>query len=101
MRRSLSQVLQSSSELVLVDEDARRRSDRALERKCAWRSSLRKQAFPFAQQDRIDQQKQLIRKPMLEQRRSQRRAARDDQVRAVLRLDTANALHQVRSNFLE
>src|SRR5262245_64230759 len=38
---------------------------------------------------------------MLEQRRSQRRAAPEDQVRAVLRLDAANAIHQVRSNSFE
>src|SRR5215471_16835707 len=98
---SLSLVLQRSSSLVGIDDDARRQSFRAIERKCAWRSSLRKKAFPFAQQDRIDQQKHLIHKPMLEQRRSQRRAAPGNQVRAVLRLDAANAIHDVRSNALE
>ena len=38
---------------------------------------------------------------MFEQRRCQRRAAREDQVRAVLRLDAANALDDVRSKALE
>ena len=40
--------------------------------KRAWRSSLRKEAFPFAQQDWIDEQQDLIRKAVFEQRRSQR-----------------------------
>src|SRR5262245_39346805 len=74
---------------------------RAIERKRASRGSLRKKAFPFAKQDGIDQQKRLIRKPMLEQRRSQRRAAPKDQVRSLLRLDAANAIHDVRSNAFE
>jgi hypothetical protein len=38
---------------------------------------------------------------MFEQRRRQRGAAREDQVRAVLRLDAANALDDVRSKNLE
>jgi hypothetical protein len=38
---------------------------------------------------------------MLEQRRSQRRTAPEDQVRSSLRLDAANAIHDVRSNALE
>src|SRR3954469_17984958 len=38
---------------------------------------------------------------MLEQRRRQRGAAPEDQVRAVLRLDAANALDDVRSKALE
>jgi hypothetical protein len=37
---------------------------------CAWRSSFRKKALAFAQQDRIDQQNHLIRQPMLERRAS-------------------------------
>src|SRR2546430_8413343 len=39
-----------------------------------------------------------IRKPMFEQRRCQRGATPKDKVRAVLRLDTANALDDVRSD---
>src|SRR3954469_25941312 len=38
---------------------------------------------------------------MLEQRRCQRDAAREDKVRAVLRLDAANVLDDVRSKALE
>lgn len=52
--RSLSEVLQRSSGLVGIDDDARRQSLRAIQRKCARRSSLPKNALPFAQQDRID-----------------------------------------------
>src|SRR6516162_4083716 len=66
-----------------------------------WRGSLRKEALPPAQQDRIDDQQDFIRKPMFEQRRCQRGATREDKVRAVLRLDAANALDDVRSKALE
>src|SRR6266853_2469372 len=62
--------------------------------------SLRKDALPRAQQDRIDDQQDFIRKPMLEQRRCQRGATRKDKVRAVLRLDAANAPDDVRSEAL-
>src|SRR5712691_3488649 len=54
-----------------------------------------------AQQDRIDDQQEFIRKPMFEQRRCQRGPTREDKVRAVLRLDAANALDDVRSKALE
>jgi len=57
--------------------------------------------LPRAQQDRIDDQQDFIRKPMFEQRRCQRGATREDKVRAVLRLDAANALDDVRSKALE
>ena len=63
--------------------------------------SLPNDALPRAQQDRIDDQQDFIRKPMFEQRRCQRGATREDQVRAVLRLDAANALDDVRSKALE
>src|SRR6516225_9350372 len=66
-----------------------------------WRGSLRKEALPPAQQDRIDDQQDFIREPMFEQRRCQRGATRKDRVRAVLRLDAANALDDVRSKALE
>src|ERR1700680_4544655 len=39
--------------------------------------------------------------PMFDKRRCQRGAAREDKVRAVLRLDAANALDEVRSKALE
>jgi len=57
--------------------------------------------LPRAQQDRIDDQQDFIRKPMFEQRRCQRGATPEDKVRAVLRLDAANALDDVRSKALE
>ncbi len=60
-----------------------------------------KKRFPRAQQDRIDGQHDFIRKPMFEQRRCQRGATREDKVRAVLRLDAANALDDGRSKALE
>src|SRR3954463_5585850 len=66
-----------------------------------WRGSLRKEALPRAQQNRIDDQQRFIRKPMFEQRRCQRGATREDKARAVLRLDATNALDEVRSNALE
>jgi hypothetical protein len=50
-----------------------------------------------AQQDRKDDQQDFIRKTVFEQRRCQRGATRKDNVRAVLRLDAANALDDVRS----
>lgn len=56
--------------------------------------------FPLTHQHRIDQQQHLICQPMLEHHRSQLAAAREDQVRAVLRLDAANAIHEVWSNAL-
>src|SRR5208282_1653488 len=46
-------------------------------------------------------QQHFIRKPMLEQRRRQRGATRKDKVRAVLRLDAANAIDDVRPKTLE
>jgi hypothetical protein len=55
----------------------------------------------LAQQDRIDDQQDFIRQPMFEERRGQCGAAREDEVRAVLRLDAANALDDVRSEALE
>src|SRR6266852_6789204 len=57
--------------------------------------------LPRAQQDRIDDQQDFIRKPMFEQRRCQRGATPEDKVRAVLRLDAVNALDDVRSKALE
>ena len=44
--------------------------------------SLRKKALPRAQQDRVNDQQDFIRKPMFEQRRCQRGATREDKVRA-------------------
>jgi hypothetical protein len=65
------------------------------------RGSLRKEALSRAQQGRIDDQQDFIRKPMFEQRRCQRGATREDKGRAVLRLDGANALDDVPSKALE
>src|SRR5204862_3990862 len=90
-----------SGDLVSAEDDARRHGLRADELEGAWRGSLRKEALPRAQQDRIDGQQDFIRKRMFEQRRCQRGAAPEDEVRAVLRLDAANALDDVRSNGLE
>ena len=61
----------------------------------------RQSSAPRAQQDRIDDQQDFIHKPMFEQRRCQRGATPEDEVRAVLRLDAANALDDVRSKALE
>src|SRR4030095_16338292 len=85
----------------MTEDDAGRKCFRAHELECACRGSLRKEALPRAQQDRIDDQHDFIRKPMFEQRRCQRGATREDKVRAVLRLDAANALDDVRSKALE
>ena len=68
-------------------------------------SSNERGGVPFAKKrfpvpNRTDQQ-DFIRKPMFEQRRCQRGATREDKVRAVLRLDAANALDDVRSKALE
>ena len=56
-----------------------------------------KKRFPVPNRDRIDGQQDFIRKPMFEQRRCQRGATREDKIRAVVRLDAANALDDVRS----
>jgi hypothetical protein len=58
--------LQRPRDLVGVDDDAGRQSFRAIELECAWRSSLCKEALSFAQQDWIDEQQDLIRKPVFE-----------------------------------
>lgn len=51
--------------------------------------------------DWIDGQHDVIRKLMFEQRGNQRRATPEDKVGAILRLDPANALDDVRSKALE
>jgi hypothetical protein len=93
--------LQRPGGLVAVDDDPGRQSFRAGELECPWRNPLCKDALSHAQQDWIDEQQDLIRKAVFEQRRCQRRAAREDQVRAVVRLDAANVLDDVRSKALE
>lgn len=65
------------------------------------RGSFSKEAFPRAQQDRIDDQQDFIRKSMFDQRRCQRGATPEDKVRAILRLDAADVLDNVRSKALE
>src|SRR5205823_10378604 len=88
-------------DLVATEDDACRRCIRADELELSCGGSFRKEALPRAQQDRRDDQQDLIRKPMFEQRRCQRGATRQDKVPAVLRLDAANALDDVWSNALE
>src|SRR5690242_14699562 len=89
--------LQRPGDLVSTEDDAGRKCFRAdeLEREC--RGSLREEALPRAQQYRIDGQQDFIREPMFEQRRCQRGATPEDNVGAVLRLDAADALDDVRS----
>src|SRR5258705_7304772 len=94
-------LLQRPGALVSIEDDAGRQRFRADELEGACRGSLRKEALPRAQQDRIDGQQDVIREPMLEQRRCQRGAAPEDEVRAVLRLDAANARDDVRPEGLE
>ena len=88
---------QRSGRCVGADDDTRGGSFRAGEREFARWSPVGKKTFPFAQQDWIDEQQNLIRKPLLEQHRCQRRTAPEDQVRPALRLDVANALDDVLS----
>src|SRR5436309_13490256 len=92
--------LQWAGDLVRIEDDAGREGARADELAGAWRGSLRKEAFPRAQQDRIDGEQDFIREPMLEQRRCQRGAAPEDEVRAVLRLEAAKPQDDVRSEAL-
>jgi len=63
-----------------VFERAWRGSIRKAERLCA-KTRLSGEALPRSQQHRIDGQQDLIRKPMLEKRRCQRGATREDRVR--------------------
>src|SRR6266705_1183230 len=93
--------LQRPGDLVSIEDDAGRKGFRADELECAWRGSLRKEALPRAQQDRINGQQDFIRKPVFEDCRCQRGATPEDKVRAVLRLDAANARDDVRSKALE
>jgi len=92
---------QRPSDLVGIEDDAGRHWFRADELEGAWRGSLREEALPLAQQDRIDEQQDFISKPVFEQRRCQRGAAPEDDVWAVLRLDAANSTDYVRSEALE
>jgi hypothetical protein len=50
----------------MVEEDAGRRCFRAEEFECAWRRSFHKEALSCAQQDRIDDQQDFVRKTMFE-----------------------------------
>src|SRR5690349_7102147 len=93
--------LQRPGDLVVTEDDAGRRCVRADQLEGAWRSSLLKETLPRAQQDRIDHQQRFVRKPMFKQRRCQGGAARENEGRAVLRLDAANAGDHVRSNRLD
>jgi hypothetical protein len=91
----------ASSRRIGVDEDARGHSVRAGQCESAWRGPVRKETFPVTRQDWIDEQQDLIRKPLFEQHRCQRRTAPEDQAWPVHRLDSANALNDVRSKTLE
>jgi hypothetical protein len=62
---------------------------------------VRKETFPFAQQDWIDEQQDLVRKPVFEQHQCQRRTAPEDHAWPVHRLDAANVLDDVRAKALE
>src|SRR5580698_7973708 len=93
--------LQRPGELVRTEDDPRRHSLRADKLERTWRRPLRKDALPRTQQDWIHNQQHFIRERMLQQRRCQRRAAREDKVRTILRLDAPNALNDVRSKALE
>ena len=92
---------QWSNRSVHVYDNARGRSPRADERELAGCGVLRKDSFALAQQDRIDEQQNFIGQPMLDQHGRQGRTSPDDQVRAVLRLNAANALHNVLAEILD
>ena len=57
---------QRSGERVGVDEEAGGRGFRAGEYECAWHGVVREEALPLAQQDRTDEQHDLVRKPVFE-----------------------------------
>jgi len=92
---------QRSKRRVGADEEARGHSVRAGQCESARQDPVRKEMFPFTQQDWIDEQQDLIRKPLFEQHRCQRRTAPEDQAWPVHRLDSVNALNDVRSKTLE
>ena len=55
-----------SARSVGVDEDARGHRVRADQCESAWRGSVRKETFPFTQHYWIDEQQDLIRRPVFE-----------------------------------
>jgi hypothetical protein len=71
---------QRSNGSISVHEHARGRGLRADESEFARISTVRKEAF--AQQDRVDEQQNLVDQSLLEQHGRQRRTSPDDQVRA-------------------
>src|SRR5438093_880425 len=75
---------QRSNISISVHEHARGRGLRADEGEFAGVSTVRKEAFAPAQQDRADEQQNLVDQSLLEQHGCQRRTSPDDQVRAVL-----------------
>ena len=75
---------QRSNVSISVHEHARGRGLRADESEFARVSAVRKEAFAPAQQDRVDEQQNLVDQSLLEQHGRQRRTSPDDQVRAVL-----------------
>jgi hypothetical protein len=86
---------------VRIEDDTGRKCSGAGKREGPCRGSIREEAFPRAQQHRIDGEQHLISEPLLEQNRRQCGAAREDEIGAVLRLETAKSLDEVRSNPLE
>ena len=68
-------LLQRPEDLVCSEGDAGRRSLCIHELECLRWGSVSEHALPRPQQDRIDDRDEFIGKPMLEQRRCQRRAA--------------------------
>src|SRR5262249_21681891 len=64
-------------------------------------SAVRKAAFAPAQQEWIESKHDLVDQSLLEQRGRQRRASTNEQIRAVLRSEAPNSLHDVRAKVLD
>src|SRR6266496_3665204 len=75
---------QRSNGAISIHKDARGRGLRADESEFARVGTVRKEAFAPAQQDRADEQQNLVNQSFLEQHGGQRRTSPDDQVRAGL-----------------
>src|SRR4051812_6107900 len=80
---------------ISVHQHARGCGLRADESEFARVGPVRKEAFALAQQDRADEEQNLIDQSLLEQHGRQRRASPDDEVRAILCLDAANTFNDV------
>jgi hypothetical protein len=75
---------QRSNGSIGVYEHTRRSGLRANESEFARVSTIRKEAFAPAQQDRVDEQQNLVDQSLLKKHGRQRRTSPDDEVRAVL-----------------